>query len=316
MSDGATPRADVDLDDLLLRTSRTFALAIPRLPDPLRTEVTVAYLLLRIADTLEDASRWSRERRIEALSQFVSLLEQRERGARVATVAREWCDDAVSTHEGDRELLATSGAVFDALESLRPAAREQVRAHVVRTADLMGAYVARSTPGSGLELGDLTELRVYCYAVAGLVGKLLTELFLVDARQLKPVARALRERACRFGEALQLVNILKDRDADAEAGRRFLPVSADPHDVFRLAGDDLTIAGEYVRLLQSASAPRGVVAFTALPVLLADAALREVQEHGPGSKVSRDEVMGVVTTMEQRLDAGRELFASRSANAA
>src|SRR5580658_3414801 len=52
------PMADVDR--LLLHTSRTFALAIPQLPEPLRREVGVAYLLFRIADTFEDATRWPR----------------------------------------------------------------------------------------------------------------------------------------------------------------------------------------------------------------------------------------------------------------
>ena len=39
------------LEDLLVKTSRTFALSIPPLPEPLRSEVTIAYLLFRIADT-------------------------------------------------------------------------------------------------------------------------------------------------------------------------------------------------------------------------------------------------------------------------
>ncbi|HZD06425.1 MAG TPA: squalene/phytoene synthase family protein, partial [Longimicrobiales bacterium] len=43
-----------DLGRLLDRTSRTFALNIPLLPQPTRREVTVAYLLFRIADTFED----------------------------------------------------------------------------------------------------------------------------------------------------------------------------------------------------------------------------------------------------------------------
>ncbi len=44
------------LEELLFKTSRTFALSIPLLPEPTRREVTVAYLLFRIADTLEDGS--------------------------------------------------------------------------------------------------------------------------------------------------------------------------------------------------------------------------------------------------------------------
>ena len=41
-------------DEVLPGVSRTFALTIPRLPEPLRASVTNAYLLCRIADTIED----------------------------------------------------------------------------------------------------------------------------------------------------------------------------------------------------------------------------------------------------------------------
>ena len=41
-------------EQLLPGVSRTFALTIPQLPEPLREVVTNAYLLCRIADTIED----------------------------------------------------------------------------------------------------------------------------------------------------------------------------------------------------------------------------------------------------------------------
>ena len=41
-------------DHILPHVSRTFALTIPQLPPGLRTAVTSAYLLCRIADTIED----------------------------------------------------------------------------------------------------------------------------------------------------------------------------------------------------------------------------------------------------------------------
>ena len=49
----------IDVNDLLVKTSRTFALAIPLLPEPTRREVGLAYLLFRIADTFEDATAWT-----------------------------------------------------------------------------------------------------------------------------------------------------------------------------------------------------------------------------------------------------------------
>ena len=64
----------VDLDALLTKTSRTFALAIPLLPEPTRRAVSVSYLLFRIADTFEDATAWARAKRIAALNEFAELL--------------------------------------------------------------------------------------------------------------------------------------------------------------------------------------------------------------------------------------------------
>jgi len=45
-----------DVDDLLQKTSRTFAVTIPMLPSPTRQQVGLAYLLFRIIDTFEDAT--------------------------------------------------------------------------------------------------------------------------------------------------------------------------------------------------------------------------------------------------------------------
>src|SRR5262249_58985477 len=60
----------------LPEVSRTFALNIPVLPPPLDLLVTVAYLLCRIADTLEDEARGQVSERAElfhALGELVKL---------------------------------------------------------------------------------------------------------------------------------------------------------------------------------------------------------------------------------------------------
>ena len=65
-----------EIDDLLQKTSRTFALTIPFLPAPTRAEVEIAYLLFRIIDTFEDARLWTPQRRIDTLRRFGDLLER------------------------------------------------------------------------------------------------------------------------------------------------------------------------------------------------------------------------------------------------
>ena len=100
------------------------------------------------------------------------------------------------------------------------------------------------------------------------------------------------------------VNILKDSDNDLKEGRRFLPKNLDRKSVFDRARSDLTLAAEYVLLLQRHGAARGSVAFTALPVHLARLTLERVEQVGPGTKVSRETVMNEVTALNQRLDQG------------
>ncbi|HUO86952.1 MAG TPA: squalene/phytoene synthase family protein [Thermoanaerobaculia bacterium] len=298
-----------EIDQLLEKTSRTFALSIPLLPEPTRDEVTVAYLLFRIADTLEDAAAWPRQLRLAALAAFADLIEMpaAEARARVGDLSRAWCSGLPSEHQGYLELLAATPFVLDNLASLNPEARRIVARDTVRTARGMTAFVARSDATGRLELADEDDLARYCYAVAGIVGEMLTDLFLLARPALAPDAGALRRRAPLFGEALQLVNILKDSSADAEEGRRYLPRGVTREAVFRRTRRDLEAAVEYARILQSAEGrglERGIVAFCALPVRLAVATLDRIEAAGAGAKLTRPEVFAIVADLERALDSG------------
>ncbi len=288
------------LEDLLEKTSRTFALSIPVLPEPTRREVMIAYLLFRIADTFEDAAHWSPEDRIASLGDFEALLTDYAR-PRAEALARDWVARDVAHHAGYRELMAETPFVLEAFLALSPRAVAPIREHVIRSARGMASIVSQTRSGS-LTLHSVRELQDYCYLVAGIVGEMLTELFVLDRAPLSPIAGFLRERAATFGEALQLVNILKDSAGDAEEGRRYLPAEVPVSEVFALARKDLGVAGDYIRALQQAGGPRGIVEFTALPVRLAWAALEKVEDRGPGAKVSRPEVFLIVQKLRRALD--------------
>lgn len=290
------------IDDLLEKTSRTFALSIPLLPEPTRREVAIAYLLFRIADTFEDATRWQPEQQVAALEEFIELIERPDR-QRAREAAARWCAEPPIEHDGYMELLADTPRVLDELARLDAEARDIVVRHTIRTARGMAGFVNRVQSGS-VHLRDLADLQRYCYTVAGIVGELSTALFLRQRDQLQAIAAELQQRAARFGEALQLVNILKDSAFDTDEGRFYLPPTIPRAEVMALAHDDLETAGEYTRLLQRAGAPRGVVAFCALPVRLAAAALQRVAAEGPGAKVSREQVWEIVAAMNAALDEG------------
>jgi len=299
-----------DIDRLLEKTSRTFALSIPLLPEPTRREVGIAYLLFRIADTFEDATLWEPRRRIEALGEFAALLRAGDPSAEAAA-ARRWTGTPPCAQEGYLELLAQSPAVLADFRSLSAEAVETIRSHVAASAEGMARFVGRMNPEGGLRLADLADLRAYCYVVAGIVGEMLTDLFLLGRPGLAPIAGFLRERAARFGEALQLVNIVKDAGSDRSEGRSYLPEGVSRADVFALARRDLGEATEYVLALQRAGAEKGLVGFTALPVELAWATLERVEEHGPGAKVSRPQVYRIVARLKRNIERNKPALRPR-----
>ena len=290
------------IEELLEKTSRTFALSIPLLPEPTRRELGIAYLLFRIADTFEDASEWDRQRRIDALDEFMDLVRNPDT-QRAAELGSAWAASVPIDHPGYLELLGEAATVIQEYQRLRPDARAIIREHTVRTATGMSGFVNRSVDGV-LKLESLADLREYCYVVAGIVGELSTDLFLLERPQLAASVEFLRQRAARFGEALQLVNILKDSASDRREGRRYLPAALGRTEIFRLAREDLVVAAHYTNALQAAAAPRGIIAFCALPTRLAVVALELVEQLGPGAKISRDDVFEIVESMNRDLDAG------------
>lgn len=297
------PRVRARLEDLLAKSSRTFALTIPLLPEPTRLEVTIAYLLFRVADTLEDATAWSTARKLAELEAFAQLLETPS-DARARALADAWRAAPPLSHAGYLELLGDVPLVLRACSALAPRSWSIIARHTVRTTRGMASFVAREVDGP-VRLRDVADLRAYCYTVAGIVGEMLTELFLLGRQQLTAVAGELRADASAFGEGLQLVNILKDADADEKEGRRFLPVGADRAGVFQLAFDGLDAASRYCARLEAAGAERGLLASTALPIVLARATLEVVQRLGPGAKLGRTQMAALIARMQGAIAMGR-----------
>ena len=273
------------------------------LDEPTRGEVTVAYLLFRVADTIEDATGLTREEKLAELATFEGLLARPDAAA-TSRLAERWRSAPATAHAGYAELMRELPAIFDAAKGLDPSAWLHIASHSARTTQRMADFVAR-TGDAGIVLGDLEDLRAYCYAVAGIVGELLTELFLHARPTLAAAAPDLRRDAPAFGEALQLVNILKDSADDAGEGRHFLPSGVARETVVALARRDLETAMRYCVRLETDGAGPGIVGFTALPVLLAQATLDRVTVSGPGAKVSRAEVGRIVSELGAALRAGR-----------
>jgi len=216
-------------EHLLAGVSRTFALTIPQLPSGLRESVTNAYLLCRIADTIEDDPHLDAETKDAFHNAFLDAAET-GRGAEDFAQAL-WPRLAPSTLQAEIELIRESHQVLRATHRLLPRQRGAILRCLTTMSRGMGQF-ERSRSRSGLE--DVAEYEHYCYFVAGVVGEMLTELFCSHSPEIEARRDELEARAVSFGLGLQMTNILKDVWDDYEHGVCWLP-----REVFELYGYDL-----------------------------------------------------------------------------
>ena len=220
---------EVYQDQILPHVSRTFALTIPQLPERLRTAVTCAYLLCRIADTIEDEPALSPPETLAFLQRFSAVLVGQGNPAPLAAeIAARLSDRTLAS---ERDLVNNMARVVAVLTQLNA----PQRAAIQRCVDLMCQGMPRFQFSASLRgLARSSDLDDYCYYVAGVVGEMLTDLFCDYSPQIARERAALAGLAASFAQGLQMTNILKDVWEDRARGACWLP-----QDVFTRHGIDL-----------------------------------------------------------------------------
>lgn len=214
---------------ILQQVSRTFALTIPQLPAELDQVVSNAYLLCRIADTIEDESALSAADKRRFSEDFVRVLGYGMPAEKFAAELHPLLTG--STLEPERDLVLNTPRVI----RLTHGFSERTRAALERCVLIMSRGMAEFQQNATLDgLEDLPHLDRYCYHVAGVVGEMLTELFCDYSPEIDKNRQSLAELAVSFGQGLQMTNILKDVWDDRRRGACWLP-----RQVFREAGFDL-----------------------------------------------------------------------------
>ena len=310
--------------------SRTFAISIRFLPGMLGRAVLTAYLLCRIADTIEDDGAATPDRKAELLDGFLTCLGDQETADAFPLLAADIAGDPAHVN-----LLRHTDLVCVLLRSLPDRSRARVVHWVTEMVVGMRKFV-RLYP-DGIRIQTVAEYKEYCYYVAGTVGCMLTELWQLHASSIgKPEFTRLWAKCQQFGEALQTVNILKDiaHDAQHENAIYIPELSLAEHGsghqtllsaahlernhaavttFIQLAWLDLDDALEYLLLI-----PRRAVAiraFCVLPLLFAYATLRDLTRtqamliEGGTVKISRREVKSLMVAGLVALLSNRALRA-------
>ncbi|HEY1874416.1 MAG TPA: phytoene/squalene synthase family protein [Steroidobacteraceae bacterium] len=204
-------------DQILPHVSRTFALTIPQLPMPLRTAVTNAYLLCRIADTIEDEPALSPTESRVFLQRFTAVVRGTEPAGPLARELVRRLSER--TLPAERELVSGMERVIEVTAGLGAE-----RAAIQRCIEVMchGMHHFQQT-ASVAGLARSSDLDSYCYYVAGVVGEMLTELFCCHSPAVAAQRSALQELSTSFAEGLQLTNIIKDFWEDRSRGACWFP---------------------------------------------------------------------------------------------
>jgi farnesyl-diphosphate farnesyltransferase len=210
------------LRDVLPGVSRSFALSLRVLPTPLRLPLGVTYLVARTADTIADTRALPPASRLAALHAFRQTL--RDVDAAPPTVAGSVAGDQTP---GERALLARLPDVLAAYRALEPGDRDRGLGVLLTLIQAMVEALERFPPETAGRVGALetrAELDRYTYLNAGCVGEFWTDM---AAAHRPRCARwdlpRMRSRGARFGQGLQLVNVLRDLPRDLRIGRCYLP---------------------------------------------------------------------------------------------
>ncbi|MNR16613.1 All-trans-phytoene synthase [compost metagenome] len=137
---------------------------------------------------------------------------------------------------------------------------------------------------NGWNIHTEEDLDRYTYSVAGMVGEMLSELWLWhDGTQSD------RDKAIAFGRGLQAVNILRNKLEDAKRGVNFFPDGWGFKEMQQYTRRNLQLADAYIADLKQGPALK----FCKVPLALAHATVNLLA--AGGNKLTRDMVLKIVS---------------------
>jgi len=173
-------QTDTNMNDIefctsmLPKVSRTFAPTIKMLPKALFIPVAVAYLLCRIADTVEDEAGITKRQKEQMLELYIKIFQGKDPEA-YSKFKNE--TQKIPEHSPDVYLMHNFDRVYNVLNSFESEVKRLIGVWVIEMALGMKKYAQSMKKSKFRFLKSMKELDEYMYYVAGTVGQLLTSLF-------------------------------------------------------------------------------------------------------------------------------------------
>ena len=201
------------LRDLLRSASRTFAIGIEQLPGVLCDATTVAYLLLRVSDYLEDNEDMAAENKVKLLNLWAEILNGNAKTEELTNQIQN-----ADTSNPDAVVAQHASDILARLSTLPKEVEGIIVQQIIHSTHGMARWVER-----GPQVNDEADLDDYMFEVAGRVGYLLTHLFAWYSSAIRNKKDVLLPLAREFGLALQTVNVIRGLRKDYERGWVFVP---------------------------------------------------------------------------------------------
>lgn len=200
--------------EMLRKVSRTFALSIEQLPPPVCDIITIAYLMFRVSDCIEDHDTMPPERKAHVLRLWADVLQ----GQKPVQDYLNAVSDIDAKGDPEIEVALQADEVLNALHELPHIPRDILIRHVCDTSLGMARWQEH-----GPFVEDEPAMDDYMHEVAGRVGYLLTEVFAWYDPKISARSETLMKLGREFGLALQTVNIIRGMRKDYERGWVFVP---------------------------------------------------------------------------------------------
>ena len=208
---------------VLRSVSRSFYLSLRLLPKTLRDPLSLAYLLARATDTLADTAAAPVGLRTEALGNLAAAIQGNVSTEAMVPLRESFTP--LQENEAERALVRRLPALLEWLEELPASDRSEIRLVLAKINRGQTLDLERFGESGELRaLRDAGELDEYTYLVAGCVGEFWTRLCFAHVRNFSDRSEVeMRELGVRYGQGLQLINILRDAGDDLRQGRCYLP---------------------------------------------------------------------------------------------
>lgn len=203
----------MNIKDLLRTASRTFAIGIERLPGTLCEATTIAYLLLRVSDYLEDNEEMDPDKKVELLNLWVNVLRE---DADVDSLTGEFVN--ADTSNPDAIVAQHTKEILLQMRTLPYAVQEIIVRHVIQSTQGMARWTQ-----IGPNVADEKEMDDYMFEVAGRVGYLVTQLFAWYSFTIRRKEEEIMPLAREFGLGLQTVNVIRGLREDFDRGWVYVP---------------------------------------------------------------------------------------------